>query len=136
MNCGIIASVSRNWVIGVDNKIPWDCPEDLKRFREITEGSTIIMGRNTWESLPHKPLKGRRNIVITSGIIENVDTYKSISEALISMTTDNVWFIGGKRIFSEGLKYSNVVNITMIDIIIEDKCAIYFPLEDLEKWLR
>ncbi len=131
---GIIAAVSKNWVIGVDNKIPWNCPEDLKRFKRITKNSTIIMGRNTWESLPYKPLRGRENIVITSRNIKNTITFKSIPEALASVTGD-VWFIGGREIFIEGLKYSNMIDITIIDIIINDENAIYFPKEKLKEKL-
>jgi len=64
---GILVAVSPEGIIGKDNSIPWHYPEDLKRFKKLTLGKTVIMGRNTWESIPEKqrPLPDRRNIVIT-----------------------------------------------------------------------
>lgn len=63
----LIAAVARNRVIGVDNRLPWHLPEDLRHFREVTRGNPVIMGRKTWESLPEafRPLPGRQNIVIS-----------------------------------------------------------------------
>ena len=57
--------VARNWnnIIGINNKIPWKCPQDLKFFKKMTEGHTVIMGRKTWESIGEKPLKNRNNMV-------------------------------------------------------------------------
>ena len=60
-----VVAVSRNGVIGREGGLPWHISSDLKRFKEITMGKPVIMGRKTWESLPRKPLPGRRNIVIT-----------------------------------------------------------------------
>ena len=61
----IIAAVSEDFGIGKNNDLLWNIPEDLRRFKKLTWGKTVIMGRKTWESLPGKPLPGRKNIVIT-----------------------------------------------------------------------
>ena len=71
---GILVAVSPEGIIGKDNSIPWHYPEDLKRFKKLTLGKTVIMGRNTWESIPEKqrPLPDRRNIVITRTNVKDV----------------------------------------------------------------
>ncbi len=74
MTYGIIAAVSPEGVIGVGNDLPWHYSADLKRFKRLTMGNTIVMGRLTWESLPKKPLPGRRNIVITSRELAPVES--------------------------------------------------------------
>ena len=79
---GAIVAISANGVIGKDGDLPWHYSEDLKRFKQLTLDSTIIMGRNTWDSLPRKPLPKRRNIVITRRGVEGVENYSSIEEAL------------------------------------------------------
>jgi dihydrofolate reductase len=81
----LVVAVSRNGVIGRDGGLPWHISSDLKRFKEITMGKPIIMGRKTWESLPKRPLPGRRNIVLTRAaqkIREGADTVSSPKEAL------------------------------------------------------
>jgi len=65
----IVAKEQTSNIIGVDNGIPWKLPNDLKLFKALTTGSTVVMGRNTWDSLPVHPLPGRRNIVLTSSSI-------------------------------------------------------------------
>lgn len=116
---GLIVAVSPDNIIGVNNTIPWNYPLDLKRFSDVTRGSTVIMGRNTWESIG-RPLKNRRNIVITSrpeslSGVEGIELFPSIKDALATATGD-VWFIGGKRIYEEALKMGvvDVVDVTMI----------------------
>ncbi len=113
---GLIVAMSNSGVIGVNNTIPWSYPLDLKRFSEVTRGSTVIMGRNTWESIG-RPLKNRRNIVITSRplVAEGIETFKTIKEALAT-STGNVWFIGGKKIYEEALRLGVVelVDVTQI----------------------
>ena len=73
----IIVAVSEDWGIGKDNELLWHISEDLKRFKRLTTGKTVIMGKKTWESLPRRPLPGRKNIVLTDNpkeIIENAVT--------------------------------------------------------------
>ena len=90
---GILVATSPEGVIGKDNTIPWYYPEDLKRFKRLTIGKNVIMGRNTWESLPIKPLPERRNIVITRCSLEEVECFRSINEAVDTCEGD-IWFIG------------------------------------------
>ena len=79
---GILVAVSPEGVIGKNNTIPWHYSADLRRFKRLTIGNTIIMGRKTWDSLPIKPLPKRRNIVIIRNDIENVECFRSIDEAI------------------------------------------------------
>ena len=77
----IIVAVSEDWGIGKDNELLWHISEDLKRFKRLTFGNTVVMGKKTWESLPRRPLPGRKNIVLTDNpneIIEDAVTAYSI----------------------------------------------------------
>jgi len=113
---GMIVAISANDVIGVNNSIPWNYPLDIKRFGEVTRDSTVIMGRNTWESIG-RPLPKRRNIVITSKqlTVEGIETFTSVKEALAT-TSGNVWFIGGRKIYEEALRLGVVelIDVTRI----------------------
>ena len=132
---GIIAAISPEGVMGLDGKIPWHYSEDFKRFKEITLGSTIIMGRLTFESMNSKPLPGRRNIVITSNRVEGVEFFSSIEEALETCTNEEVWFIGGAKIYEEALeKYADVIDLTSVPDRISDPKAVRFPAIDATLW--
>jgi len=123
---GILVATSPEGIIGKNNTIPWHYSEDLKRFKELTLGKTVIMGRNTWESLPIKPLPKRRNIVITRSSIENVECFNSIEEALSTCKGD-IWFIGGAGIYEEAMDLADYIDMTLVpDNINGDNC-IYFP---------
>ncbi|MDR3152217.1 MAG: dihydrofolate reductase [Bifidobacteriaceae bacterium] len=106
--------------IGNKGKIPWVLSEDLKHFSDLTKGGTVIMGRRTWESLPQsaKPLPDRKNIVITTHPknIENhgVLILNSLKEAIARSNTENVWLIGGEKIYKAGMKYATEAYITRI----------------------
>jgi dihydrofolate reductase len=131
----IIVAVANNNVIGNNNQIPWYIKQDLRHFQELTTGSTVIMGRNTWDSLPVKPLKNRINIVITSKTntsisINKVQTYKSITEALKNIKTDKVYFIGGAGIYKEALQIANKIELTEIDHDFDG--TVFFP--EYKKW--
>ena len=123
---GILVAVSPEGVIGKDNTIPWHYSADLKRFKRLTIGNTIIMGRKTWESLPIKPLPGRRNIVITRSVIENVECFRSIDEALDTCKGD-IWFIGGAGIYEEAMDKADIIDMTLVPDNITGKDCIYFP---------
>lgn len=124
---GIIAAISSNGVIGKDNKLPFYYPEDLKCFKQTTTNSTVIMGRKTFESIG-KPLPNRRNIVITRSNINNVECFSSIKEALDAAQQDNaIWFIGGERIYKEGMKYANIIKTTITPDIIDGDETARFP---------
>jgi dihydrofolate reductase len=88
---GILVAVSPEGIIGKDNSIPWHYPEDLKRFKKLTLGKTVIMGRNTWESIPEKqrPLPDRRNIVITRTNMKDVECFSSIEKAVDTCKGEN-----------------------------------------------
>ena len=104
----LIVAVGLNGVIGnsIDNSIPWYLPRDLTHFKNQTLGKTIIMGSHTWSSLPVKPLKGRRNVVISRreiGFVGVNAQYSSLVEAL--QKEDNVIVIGGGQIYEECLAF-------------------------------
>ena len=123
---GILVATSPEGIIGKDNTIPWHYSEDLKRFKGLTIGKTVIMGRNTWESLPIKPLPERRNIVITRSLIENVECFKSINEALKTCEGD-IWFIGGAGIYEEAMDLADCIDMTLVPDSISGNNCIYFP---------
>jgi len=123
---GILVATSPEGIIGKNNTIPWHYPEDLKRFKRLTIGKTVIMGRNTWESLPIKPLPDRRNIVITSGSIKNVEYFRNINKALDTCTGD-IWFIGGAGIYQEAMNLADYIDMTLVPDKITGKNCIYFP---------
>ena len=133
MTVGIIVAVSPEGVIGVDGNIPWHYSTDMKRFKRITTSATVIMGRHTWESLPKKPLKDRRNIVITSRDLEDVDCYLDVVSALAS-TTGDVWFIGGARIYREAMGYADLIDLTYVPDHVDTKGAVRFPDIDEAVW--
>ena len=109
-------------VIGVDGKLPWNIPSDLKHFKEKTEGKVVIMGRKTYESIG-EPLPNRRNIVITKTPIEGVETYKTINEALAMCSGEDVFLIGGKRILEEGFAIADKIIISNIPITVTETNA-------------
>jgi len=130
---GIIAAVSSEGVIGVDGRIPWRYSEDFKRFKRLTLGSTIIMGRLTWESLPKKPLVDRRNVVITRRQIDGVECFPDIASALATCEGD-VWFIGGARIYEDAMRFADFIDLTYVPDRVEAPGAVYFPEIDEAIW--
>jgi dihydrofolate reductase len=124
---GIIAAVSQNGIIGIENKLPFNYPEDMAHFKQTTLNSTIIMGRNTFESIG-KPLSKRKNIVITSKKISipNIITFDSIEGAL--QNENNVWFIGGAQIYEEAMAYADTILLTIMPDIIKSINTVKFPL--------
>jgi len=129
MKCGIVAAVSSDWTIGVDNKLPWSYPKDLKRFKELTLNTTIIMGRLTWESIGKRVLPNRQNIIISSRELD-VEHYNSIQKAMTKAKHDQVWFIGGARIYEEAMSYCDLIDLTIVPDQINSMRAIRFPLID------
>lgn len=133
MSRGIIAAVSPEGVIGLDGTIPWQYRSDMKRFKHLTEGTTVVMGRLTWESLPRRPLANRRNIVITSRSLEGAECFPSIPEALASCEGD-VWFIGGARVYEEAMAHADVIDLTYVPDRVKAEGAVYFPKIDESLW--
>jgi 2-iminobutanoate/2-iminopropanoate deaminase len=126
MSRGIIAAVSPEGVIGVDGRMPWHYPEDLKRFKRLTLGSTVIMGRLTWESLAKKPLVGRRNVVITGRKLEGVECFPTLEDALATCEGD-VWFIGGTRVFEEAMRFADTIDLAYVPDKIAASGTVFFP---------
>jgi len=117
----IVVAVSENRVIGNKGKLPWHILEDMKRFKELTTGNIVIMGRKTYESIPEKyrPLPNRINIVITRNkdysekkIIICNSIQASINEA--KKFNKEIFIIGGAQIFQQGIKYANKLYLTIV----------------------
>ncbi len=125
--------MTKDRVIGKDGDIPWHYSEDLKRFKRKTIDSTIIMGRKTWESIGSKPLPRRRNIVISSRKLKDVECCSSIESALENVE-DKVWIIGGGQIYQASLDYCDAVDITWIPETIEGEGIVKFPELDHSQW--
>ncbi|MBO5824380.1 MAG: dihydrofolate reductase [Prevotella sp.] len=134
MMVNIIAAVARNRAIGFQNKLIYWLPNDLKRFKALTTGHTIIMGRNTFLSLPKGALPNRRNVVLSRTQTEfpGCDTYSSLEEALNNCTPDeDIYIIGGAAVYQQALAIADRLCLTEIDDIPEQADA-FFP--DYSEW--
>jgi len=113
----LIAAVAANGVIGADNKLPWRLPEDLRRFRALTLGHAVIMGRKTWESLP-RALPERQNIVVTRQYgyaADGADVVPSFAAALGCVRMpEPVFCIGGGEIYRAALPFATTLHLTEI----------------------
>lgn len=115
MKLAIIAALSRNRVIGKEGKLPWHVSEDLKRFKRLTTGHPVLMGRKTYEVLG-RPLPNRRNVVLTSKQIPGVETYRAIPEALKALEDQDLVFItGGGEIYSQLLERADIWYLTIVE---------------------
>ncbi|MBI5920333.1 MAG: dihydrofolate reductase [Betaproteobacteria bacterium] len=133
----LIAAVARNNVIGLDNAMPWRLPEDLKRFKALTLGHPVIMGRKTWESLG-RPLPGRTNIVISrnpaftaSGATPTGSLEAALAQAAAT-GTDETFIIGGAEIYRQALPLADRLQLTMIEQ--EFAGDAFFPSWDAAEW--
>lgn len=126
----IIAAVGRNRELGKDNKLIWHIPEDLKRFRKITSGHPIIMGRKTFESIG-KPLPHRMNIIVTRNVsykAEGCVVKSSVKEAVeqaSSQDENEIFIIGGGQLYCEAVKFVDRLYLTIIDSDFD--ADVYFP---------
>ena len=114
----IIAAVAKNRAIGFQNKLIYWLPNDLKRFKALTTGHTIIMGRNTFLSLPKGALPNRRNIVLSRSakVFEGCDVYASLEEALQHCAQDeDIYIIGGASVYEQALPLADRLCLTEID---------------------
>jgi len=117
----IIAAVAKNRVIGKDNKLLWNIPEDMAHFKALTAGHTVIMGRKTWESLPQRfrPLPGRSNIIITRQPdypAPGAEVADSLENALKLASTATIAFIiGGEQIYTQAMALADRLEITEVD---------------------
>ena len=133
MRINIIAAVARNRAIGITNKLIYWLPNDLKRFKQLTTGHTIIMGRHTFESLPKGALPNRRNIVLSRSQdhFEGCDVYRSLDEALAHCGPDeDVYIIGGASVYTQALGRADRLCLTEVDDTPEDADAFFPPYDD------
>lgn len=131
----LIVARARNGAIGKDNDIPWHLPEDLKSFQRETLGGAIIMGRNTWDSLPYKPLKNRLNIVVSRDAAIADHVVPSVQDAIAlshAQGCRRVYGIGGQRIYTEMLPLAHRLLITEVDLEIADADAFFPQFEDTD----
>ena len=134
MIVSIVVAISENHVIGKDNKLLWYLPNDLKHFKEITAGHTILMGRKTFESVG-KPLPKRRNIIITRQDIniEGCEVVNSI-EAALSLAKDEqeVFITGGAEIYKQSLHLTDRIYLTIVHKKFEGDS--FFPEINKHEW--
>lgn len=140
----IVVAACKNRGIGLKNKLPWTLSKEMKYFKELTIGeknNAVIMGRNTWLSIPEKniPLPKRENIVLTSRVenmffscaenegINFAPSLESINVMYGMYTFDNIWIIGGERVYNDSLTNVLVDSIFYTEILSEYECDTFFP---------
>lgn len=141
----IIVAFAENRAIGVDNHLIYRLPNDLKRFKNLTTGNTIIMGRRTFESLPKGALPNRRNIVLSKSgqpsDFPGADLFRSFEEAMIDCinkskghtTPDKVYVIGGESVYKQAMIHAKELCITYIHDTPERADA-FFPIFSISNW--
>ncbi len=137
-NLTLIVAVSENQIIGKDNDLVWDLRTDMKRFKALTSGHHIIMGRKTFESFP-KPLPNRTHVVITRqkdyAVPEGVIVVNSLEKAIeIAKADEQPYIIGGGEIYKQALPYADKIELTRVHgNFVGDT---YFPEIDLNEWVE
>ena len=133
----LIAAVSDNDIIGVDNKMPWYIPDDLKRFKRLTTDNVVIMGRKTYESIG-QPLPNRLNIVISRNkdlVIEGCLVVDSITKAIKKAGNNkDIFIIGGGEIYKRAIDFADRIYLTKIHIEVEGDTT--FPTIDTINWVE
>ncbi len=141
MKIHLIWAQDQNGGIGKDGKLPWYISEDLQNFKKLTLNATILMGRKTWESLPFKPLPKRKNIVLSSQTVPDVECYTSVEkciENLDAQGTSSLFVIGGSKVYRNFIHRADELHITFVDKNTEG-INTYFPvtllkiMEEFEK---
>jgi dihydrofolate reductase len=118
----LIWAQARDGVIGADGTLPWRLPEDMALFRRLTTGSTVVMGRRTWESLPERfrPLPGRTNVVLTSDPEWSADgASRAGSVAEVLREHESLWVIGGGAVYTAFLPHAVRLVVTEVDLEVE-----------------
>jgi len=138
----IVVAFDKNHAIGKDGDLPWagEMPADMKRFRDLTMGDAVIMGRTTFESLPdsYRPLPGRQNIVLSLGRLASGEGFQvahSLEEAYSIAESDNVHVIGGGKVYEQALDTVDAIYATEINTAI-DGADTYFPFLLSNEWTR
>ena len=134
MEIHLIWAQERNGGIGKEGKLPWYISEDLQNFKKLTFNSTILMGRKTWESLPIRPLSKRRNIVLSSKLISDVECYMSVEECIDTLDrdgTEKLFVIGGSTVYRNFIHRADELHITHVDELTKG-IDTYFPVRMLK----
>ncbi len=138
MSVGLIWAQSTSGIIGRDGGIPWRLPEDLARFKDLTMGHTVVMGRRTWESLPAsvRPLPGRRNVVVTRQSAYVADGGTVVNGLDAALSDGDAWVIGGAEIYHLAIPAATRCEVTEVDVDLgrETGDALAPVLDDL--WVR
>lgn len=133
----ILVAMARNRTIGMDNTLPWRCPEDLKRFKALTMGHAIVMGRKTYDSIG-RPLPGRTTIVVTRNAhlrIEGCTVVHSLEEAIAACPAgEEAFIVGGAELYAQALARVDTLHITEIAQDVEGDA--HFPEFDRSHWLE
>jgi dihydrofolate reductase len=133
----LIVAMSLNGVIGRDNRLPWHLPADLKRFKELTMGHTIVMGRKTWDSI-NRLLPGRRTVVVSRNPrleIEGATVVDSLHAALDAGADDaEIFVIGGEALFRHAMAHADRIYLTVVEAHFEGDT--YMPAIDAAQWRR
>jgi len=131
----IIAAMTKSRVIGKNNQLPWHLSDDLKNFKKLTVGNTVIMGRKTFESIG-KPLPDRNNIVISSSmpLAENITVAKTVEEALqkAESFSKEIFIIGGASVYAQSLPFADRLYLSFIKKDYDGDA--YFPEFDMSEW--
>ena len=138
MTLSIIVAVASDGAIGRANDLLWHLPADLKRFKELTTGHTILMGRKTFESLPRGPLPNRRNIIISRSLPAQpgAEVYPTIQQALVACASDEeVFIIGGGEIYRQLLPNTEQIYLTRVQASFPD-AEVFFPELDPTEWIE
>ena len=130
MTITLVLAAADNGVIGKDGAIPWHISDDLKRFKALTMDKTIVMGRKTWDSLPRKPLPGRRNIVVTRDEHWRADGAESMSLNQ-ALALPDVFVIGGAEIYREALARADRIELTRVHKSFDGDAHFDF---DMKEW--
>ena len=131
-----IVAVDENWAIGRQGDLLCHLPADMRHFKQMTMGYSIVMGRKTFESFPRRPLPGRQNIVITRNRdwhYQDVTVVHSVDEAIAAAVTDDVFIIGGAQVYEQALPLMDVLEITVIHARWASADA-FFPVLDMNEW--
>lgn len=132
----LIVGRDRNGAIGKDNDIPWHAPEDLAFFKQETLGGAVVMGRNTWDSLPFKPLKNRFNIVVSSSEGLGDITVSSVEDAIQAAYDagyQRIYSMGGAGIYKAMMPLADRLLITEVDLEVDGPDT-FFPEVSEHEW--
>ena len=135
MQISIIVAVAENNVIGKDNSLLWHISDDLKYFKQITENHVVIMGRKTYFSLPFRPLKNRRNIVVTKNLseIDGAEVVNSLEDAFeLCKNEEEIFVIGGGSIYRQAIDFADKIYLTKVYSTFDGDT--FFPDLDEKKW--